>query len=375
MKITILALHLGYGGIEKFISNIANMFAKDNNVEIISIYKLYDKPPFYIDSNVKITYLLEDLKPNRDEFYRSIKSCNIIEFLKQTNTSIRILYLKKHIMKKTIKELKSDVVISTIPPHNKLLSKYGKKEMIKIATEHNYKDNNKRYIDSVIRSCMGMDYLVIASKKLSKKYTEKMVNKKCKVVNIPLGIDDIPTKVSKLDKKAITYIGRLSKEKGVMDLIDVFKKVYEKDNEFVLNIIGDGELKRNLTDKIKKYHLENNVILHGYKRKSEIEDILLETSIGINTSYTESFGLAIIETFSYGIPCVAFDSAEGAVEIIDDDKNGYIILERNFDEMANKIVKLVADKEKSKQFAKNAREKSLEYDSERIRLKWDRLIK
>ncbi len=37
MKITILALHLGYGGIEKFISNIANMFAKENEVEIISI--------------------------------------------------------------------------------------------------------------------------------------------------------------------------------------------------------------------------------------------------------------------------------------------------------------------------------------------------
>ena len=63
MKITILALHLGYGGIEKFISNIANMFEENNKVEIISIYKLYDKPPFYINPNVKITYLLEDMKP------------------------------------------------------------------------------------------------------------------------------------------------------------------------------------------------------------------------------------------------------------------------------------------------------------------------
>ena len=374
MKITILALHLGYGGIEKFISNIANMFAKDNDVEIISIYKLYDKPPFYIDQNVKITYLLEGMKPNRDEFYKSIKSFNIVEFIKQSFISAKILYLKKHAMKKAIKNLKSDVVISTIPPHNKLLSKYGNKEMKKIATEHNYKEGDKRYISGVIKSCSSMDYLVIASKKLSNMYSEKMSNKKCNVVNIPLGIDYMPNKVSKLDKKIITYMGRLSEEKGVIDLIDIFKKVHNKDNEFILNIVGDGDLKDKLIEKIRNYQLENNVVLHGYKTKSESEDILLDTSIGINTSYTESFGLAIIETFSYGVPCVAFDSAEGATEIIDDGENGYIIGERKFDEMADKIIKLMENNKKIKQFGKNARKKSSQFKSERIRLEWDKLL-
>lgn len=374
MKITILALHLGYGGIEKFISNIANMFAKENEVEIISVYKLYDKPPFYIDSKVKITYLMEGLKPNRDEFYRSIKNFNLIELVRQAFIAIKILYSKKYTMKKAIINLESDVVISTIPPHNKLLSKYGKKEMRQIATEHNYKANDRKYINNVIKSCKSMDYLVIASKKLSSIYSKKLQNQKCKVVNVPLAIDYIPEKVSNLDKKVITYIGRLSEEKGVMDLIDVFKKVHELDNHSILNIVGDGDLKDGLIEKIKKYNLEKNIILHGYKTKSELEDILLETSIGINTSFTESFGLAIIETFSYGIPCVAFSCAEGVKEIIDNNKNGYIIQNRNFEKMSEKIIELFGDKQKMKQFGKSAREKSMQFKLEKIKDKWYGLL-
>ena len=210
MKITILALHLGYGGIEKFISNIANMFVKDNQVEIISVYKLYDKPSFYIDPNVKITYLLEKLKPNREEFYNCIKKFKIFETIKQSYIALNILYLKKHEMKNAIKGIDSDIVISTISSHNKLLSEYGNKNTKKIATEHNYNLINKSYINKVSNSCKGLNCLVVASKKLANLY---MKNAKCKVENIPLSLDYIPNITSNLKGKTITYIGRLSKEK------------------------------------------------------------------------------------------------------------------------------------------------------------------
>lgn len=373
MKITILALHLGYGGIEKFVCNIANMFIKENNVEIVSIYKLYDKPPFYVDEKIKITYLLEDLKPNRTEFYNSIKSFNIIEFLKQTYKSLKILYLKRYRMKKAVKDIGDGAVISTIYAHNKLISKYCKKSIKKVATEHNYNDNNKTYIKKVINSCKNIDYLIIASKQLSEIYYNKMKN--CKVINIPLSLDYIPDKVSKLNKKNITYIGRLSKEKCVIDLIDIFKEIYKKDSEAILNIIGDGEEKSNIIVRIEENNLSENIILHGYKSKSEIEKILLETSIGINTSYTESFGLAILETFSYGIPCVAFDSAEGMREIISNGKDGYIIPNRDFSMMADRILELINDSDKLKEFGGFAREKSLQYETDKIKLKWYNILK
>ena len=375
MKITILALHLGYGGIEKFISNIANMFIDNNDVEIISIYKLYDNPPFYINKNVKITYLLENLKPNRKEFYNSIKKFKLIEFIKQSYISLKILYLKRKKMIKAIKNINNGVVISTIFTHNKLLSKYGNKSVQKIATEHNYNYINKTYINKVIKSCNKLDYLVIASQKLSQMYNRNMKNLKCKVINIPLNVDFIPQKLSDLKEKNITYIGRLSSEKGINDLIHIFKKIYDKDNNIFLNIIGDGEEKEAIELKIKEYNLQNNIILHGYKKQNEIEKILLKTSIGINTSYTESFGLAVIETFSYGIPCVAFSSAEGLTEIIDNGKNGYIVNERNFEEMCNCVLELINNKEKREQMGVNARQKSLKYELTVIKEQWFNITK
>ena len=57
-KVTILALHLGFGGVEKSIASICNILANKYDVEVISVYKLYEKPAFFIDDRVKITYLL-----------------------------------------------------------------------------------------------------------------------------------------------------------------------------------------------------------------------------------------------------------------------------------------------------------------------------
>ena len=65
-KITILALHLNYGGIERFISTLANSISDDYDVEIVSTYKLQDKPFFKLKSNIKVKYLITGLKPNKD---------------------------------------------------------------------------------------------------------------------------------------------------------------------------------------------------------------------------------------------------------------------------------------------------------------------
>ena len=81
-KIVFLALHLSYGGTERAIISEANMLVKRYEVEIISFYHLCDKPAFEVDPRVKITYLTEGLKPNRDEIKNAIKSKDLYNYLK-----------------------------------------------------------------------------------------------------------------------------------------------------------------------------------------------------------------------------------------------------------------------------------------------------
>ena len=80
-KISILSLHLGFGGIEKSVAALANILCTKYEVEIACTYKLYDNSSFYIDPKVKIKYLT-DVVPNKKELKDAIKKKNIISIFK-----------------------------------------------------------------------------------------------------------------------------------------------------------------------------------------------------------------------------------------------------------------------------------------------------
>ena len=92
------------------------------------------------------------------------------------------------------------------------------------------------------------------------------------------------------------------------------------------------------------------------------------------TSFTESFGLVLLEAMNAGIPCLAFSSAEGACELISNDVNGYLIEERNMEEMVNHIDLLLKRPAKIQELGKNAREFSQNFLPESVRVMWTLLI-
>ena len=117
-KVTILALHLGYGGIENVISTLANTLSSKYDVEIISTYKLYNEPAYKLDEKVKVTYLKEDLKPNKKEIEHYFKNKNYSLLIKELFKAIKIYFLRRHLMVKAIKKVDTDVLISTRTLHN-----------------------------------------------------------------------------------------------------------------------------------------------------------------------------------------------------------------------------------------------------------------
>ena len=96
MKISIYALHLGFGGVEKYVTTLANMLADVHDVEIISTYKMQDKPAFYVKPEVEIRYLIEELKPNRKELHSALKKKNPLLIIREGWRSLKVLYLKRH---------------------------------------------------------------------------------------------------------------------------------------------------------------------------------------------------------------------------------------------------------------------------------------
>jgi len=378
-KITIFSLHLGYGGIEKCVVNLANLLIDTYDVEIVSTYKLEDAPAFDINEKVKVRYLISKYKPNREEWKQSIRKIRPIKFIKETYKAIVVLFNRRRKTVDAIKKCDSDIIISTRDLFNKWVSTYAKGKAYKIAWEHNHHHNDMVYAKKVVKSCYNMDTLVLVSDSLRSFYKKQMreANYKCKCVFIPNMIEDIPKNVSKLNTKNLISIGRLAKEKGVTDLIELFKELKEKNpkENYHLHLVGDGAERNKVVDMIYEYDLTKDITVHGYLKKKDINVLFKDTSLYLMTSYTESFGLVLVEAMAYGIPCLAYTSAEGANDLITNDYNGYLIENRDKDEMIEKIEYIMNNDNKRKELGKNARSYSLNYTGDIVKKQWIDLLK
>lgn len=374
-KISILSLHLGYGGIEKSVVSLANLLVKKYKVEIAICYKIYEEPVFNLDKRISVVYLnSDDIIPNHNSFRQALNNKKIVDIVKETRFAVRVLRYRKKSMINYIKKCDCDVIISTRDIFNEWLSIYGKKKTIKIGWEHNHFHNNYKYAHKVINSAKKLDYLVLVSSDLLKYYKKEMSRYKCMCIYIPNYIDSVPEKISKLESKRIVSVGRLSPEKGYLDLLKVFRLLKKDYSDWVLDIVGDGKEKENLETYIKKYHLDNSVTLHGFQGKEYIDKLMDDSSIYLMTSYTESFGIVLIEAMSHGLPCIAYDSAEGAREIINSGENGYLIKNRNSEMMIKKIGDLIENSSERKRIGKNARKSISKYTSDVVGEEWFTLI-
>lgn len=185
----------------------------------------------------------------------------------------------------------------------------------------------------------------------------------------------MPKKMSTLTEKRLVSVGRLSKEKGYMDLLALYNIISKEYPTWSLDIIGDGSEREKLENYIKEHNLGDKVTLHGFQNKEYIDKILNKASIYLMTSYTESFGIVLIEAMSHGLPCIAFDDAEGARELIDSGRTGYLIKNRNNRAYIQKIEDLMDDLDTRKRIGKESREEVKKYDGKEVIKHWLQIMK
>lgn len=370
-KISILSLHMGYGGIERSIVNQANMLSQNYRVEIISLYKLSFEIPYQLNKNVKLIYL-SDLKPNKEEFLKYFHFKNILKIISEGLKSIKILYFKKKLIGDYIYNSDSKIIISTRLEFTKLLNKYYNANCIRIAEEHVYHHNNVKYINKLKKALKNINYLIPASKYLTKDYKNYLKELKIKIIYIPQAVDNFPKKINKFINKNIIYVGRLEPEKGLLDLIEIFKLINKQNKDIKLTIVGDGSQKNNIDKMIKKYNLNKYIKVSGYLSGKNLIKEYKKASLFMLTSFEESFGLVLLEAMSYGIPCIAFDSALGAKEIING-KNGIIIKKRNKEIMSQEIINYFKN-ESYQKMIKEARNTAELYSLEQTKIKWEEFI-
>lgn len=372
-KITFLMLHLNYGGIEKQVTTLANELSKEYEVEIISLYDILSGESFYqLEDKVNVKYIF-NFGPNKDKIKDALKKFKLITLIKQLCKALKILYTKYFGLGKIIKNLNTDILISSRIEFSKQIKR---NDIITISQEHSFIDNEK-YIKKVRKSFKHIKYLIVMTKGAKEKYDEWLKNEKIKpeVIVIPNIIKENKSgKISNLNNRQIISVGRLEDVKDFYTLILVFSVIVKKYPNYILKIIGEGSMREKLEEQIKKCNLQKNVILTGRRTENEINNELIKSDVFVLTSKSESFSLVLCEAMNFGVPCIAFDVDVGPREIIQDGKNGFLIENRNVDLMIERLDELLYNISLRRFLGSNSYNVAKNYYSENIINKWKNIF-
>jgi len=156
------------------------------------------------------------------------------------------------------------------------------------------------------------DLIFVISPELRQFLIKKHFNKN-KIIITGNGIETDLIKKSKKKKYLYDalFIGRINETKGIFDMLQVLKQVKKKYPKFTLAIMGDGDeiTKNKFKKQIKLMNLEINIKFLGYISGVEKFNIIKSSRCFwfLSVSQSESFGIALMEAVSCGIPAFTYN--------------------------------------------------------------------
>lgn len=161
-------------------------------------------------------------------------------------------------------------------------------------------------------------------------------------------------------KKVLIGAGRLTEQKNWPLLIKAFSKISKIDDNAILIILGEGELRGALETLINNLGLSEKVIMPGYI--SNPLKFVSKSDLFISTSNWEGFGNAIAEALATGTKVIATDCPSGPAEILDYGKYGVLVPTED-EEMLVKAIQECLHKDWDKELLVN---RGLDFSTEKI---------
>lgn len=190
------------------------------------------------------------------------------------------------------------------------------------------------------------DY-VTAISNFAKNKIQEITKKPVQVIPFTSTFSMENIKTANVDKKnkRVLFVGRLIERKGIPYLIDAISKL---PLNVVLDIVGEGPLYGNLKNKIHSLGFDKRVFLHGVVGEKKLKKFYVECDIFVLPSVidrwgdTEGLGVVLLEAMSFGKPVIG-TRVGGIIDIIRDGKNGLLVEQKDANQIANAIKKLLLD--------------------------------
>ena len=321
MKIFLVIPTLKQGGAERVMSELANQFAQKDNLKVHLVLLAKSNDFYKVDDTVIIHRLGFENKSKLNKIFSELA----------TFKNLRKL-LKTH---------KPDAVLSFMEKYNSFTILAAAFLGLQVFVSD--RSNPLKKVPQTTETLRKFTYKyatgIIAQTQFAKDVlAAKTKNKNIRV--IPNPVKEIQNYPDIAKEKLILNVGRLVPEKGQKYLIEAFSKINEKADWRVV-ILGDGPLRSELEEQVNALGLSNQVLLLG--AVNNVDEWLAKASIFVFPSISEGFPNALAEAMSAGLPCVSFDCKTGPRDLIENYKNGILVEEKNVEELANSLQKLIDD--------------------------------
>jgi len=358
-----------WGGLERVVIEKMNYLADSFGFEIFTLtYNQGDHPvPYPISKQV----IFRDLNIKLFSQYR-------YRGLKRLYYKYKLQSLLLSRLKTGIQEIKPDVIVTPRIDLLGVLLKSSVKIPIVYESHSSCKwitfDNDgllwrlKRYYYKTLASKSDM---VVALTKSDAMEWRKITSKVCVIPNI-VNLNNTG-RYSDCSSKSAIFVGRLSKQKDLEGLLQIWSIAYQHFPMWELHIYGetgDDGVKQMLLKSVEE--MNANIFIH--EPTSKIIEKYIESSMLLLTSFYEPFGLVLPEAMSCGIPVVAFDCPYGPVDIITDGVDGFLIPERNIEIFSNRVCELMGSRDKRLQMGKSGIASSKRYDASLVMPQWKQLF-
>lgn len=313
------------GGAGKSILNLCKFLNKKKyNIYVISLKKNYYKSQlsnyckkiYEIDSKktflsfYSILSILRSFSPKDTLFVSNINYANVLSVI-----FIRIFFNYKIILieRTPIQEL--DIFFS--------LKDFIKKKLIKILMFCTYK-----YANCIISNSKKTARDIAYLSSFNSNYIYPLTLEKIKPF--------VSRHYSKNNNFEIVTVSRLSKEKNLEEIILALKHL--NNQKVNLKILGNGELKKNLTNIINKYKVRAKII--PYNKKNN-EKYLNKSHLYVCSSHFEGFPNAVVEAINYNLPVLSSQNHGGIDEILLNGKGGNFYNQKIAGDLMNSINNII----------------------------------
>ncbi|QNQ11432.1 glycosyltransferase family 4 protein [Sphingomonas alpina] len=140
------------------------------------------------------------------------------------------------------------------------------------------------------------------------------------------------------DEVAIGFLGRLVLEKGLDIFADVVTTLQRRGVKHRVLVIGDGPARNWFAERVP------DAAFAGFQRGDDLGRAVASMDVLFNPSVTETFGNVTLEAMAAGVPVVAA-RATGAIDLIEEGVNGYLVPPRDVGAYADAIARLVQNDE------------------------------